>query len=86
VATPVNWKDGGDCIIVPVVSNEAAKEKFPGGWKTVKPYLRIVQQTNKSFAGGTSDYQTPSEAHKCTVVILGNKEGGLRKLFGCEKD
>ena len=44
VATPVNWQNGDDCIIVPAVSDEAAKEKFPGGWKTVKPYLRIVPQ------------------------------------------
>ena len=47
VATPVNWKDGDDVIIVPSVSDEAAKEKFPGGWKTVKPYLRIVPQPGK---------------------------------------
>ncbi len=47
VATPVNWKDGDDCIIVPAVSDEAAKEKFPGGWKTLKPYLRIVPQPGK---------------------------------------
>ena len=44
VATPVNWKQGDDVIIVPAVSNEAAKEKYPGGWKTVKPYLRLVSQ------------------------------------------
>jgi alkyl hydroperoxide reductase subunit AhpC len=44
VATPVNWKHGQDVIIVPSVSDEAAKEKFPGGWKTVKPYLRVVKQ------------------------------------------
>ena len=44
VATPVNWKNGEDVIIVPAVSNEEAQEKFPGGWKTVKPYLRIVPQ------------------------------------------
>lgn len=44
VATPVNWKNGDDVIIVPAVSDEAAKEKFPDGWKTVKPYLRIVPQ------------------------------------------
>jgi alkyl hydroperoxide reductase subunit AhpC len=44
VATPVNWKDGEDCIIVPAVSDEQAKEKFPGGWTTVKPYLRVVPQ------------------------------------------
>jgi thioredoxin-dependent peroxiredoxin len=44
VATPVNWKQGEDCIIVPSLSDEAAREKFPNGWKTVKPYLRTVAQ------------------------------------------
>jgi len=44
VATPVNWRQGEDVIIVPSLSEEEAKKKFPGGWKTVKPYLRIVQQ------------------------------------------
>ncbi|CAA0113742.1 Alkyl hydroperoxide reductase C [Starkeya nomas] len=47
VATPANWKDGDDVIIVPSVSDEAAKEKFPQGWKTLKPYLRIVAQPGK---------------------------------------
>jgi alkyl hydroperoxide reductase subunit AhpC len=47
VATPVNWKQGGDCIIVPAVSDEDAKTKFPGGWKTLKPYLRVVPQPGK---------------------------------------
>ncbi|HXG63935.1 MAG TPA: peroxiredoxin [Blastocatellia bacterium] len=47
VATPVNWKFGDDCIIVPAVSDEEAKSKFPGGWKTLKPYLRIVAQPGK---------------------------------------
>lgn len=44
VATPVNWKHGEDVIIVPAVSNEAAKAKYPQGWKELKPYLRIVPQ------------------------------------------
>ena len=44
VATPVNWKDGEDVIIVPAVSDEQAKAKFPNGWKAPKPYLRIVPQ------------------------------------------
>jgi alkyl hydroperoxide reductase subunit AhpC len=44
VATPVNWKPGEDVIIPPAVSDEQAKQKFPGGWKTLKPYLRVVQQ------------------------------------------
>jgi thioredoxin-dependent peroxiredoxin len=44
VATPVNWKQGEDVIIVPAVSDEAAKQKFPEGWKAPKPYLRIVKQ------------------------------------------
>ena len=44
VATPANWKHGEDVIIVPAVSDEQAKEKYPNGWKTVKPYLRLVAQ------------------------------------------
>ena len=44
VATPVNWKHGEDVIIVPSVSDAQAREKFPGGWKAPKPYLRIVPQ------------------------------------------
>ena len=44
VATPVNWNWGEDVIIVPAVSNEQAKEKFPDGWEAPKPYLRIVPQ------------------------------------------
>lgn len=44
LATPANWQNGDDVIIVPSVSNEDAKEMFPGGWKTVKPYLRVVKQ------------------------------------------
>jgi alkyl hydroperoxide reductase subunit AhpC len=44
VATPVNWRQGDDVIIVPAVTDEQAKEKFPGGWKTLKPYLRVVPQ------------------------------------------
>ena len=44
VATPVNWKQGEDVIIVPAVSNEAAREKYPDGWKSPKPYIRIVPQ------------------------------------------
>jgi alkyl hydroperoxide reductase subunit AhpC len=44
VATPGNWKQGEECIIVPSLSDEQAREKFPGGWKTVKPYLRTVPQ------------------------------------------
>jgi alkyl hydroperoxide reductase subunit AhpC len=44
VATPVNWKSGEDVIIPPAVTDEQAKQKFPGGWKALKPYLRIVPQ------------------------------------------
>jgi len=44
VATPVNWKQGEDVIIVPAVSDEDAKTKFPEGWKTIKPYLRVTPQ------------------------------------------
>jgi alkyl hydroperoxide reductase subunit AhpC len=44
VATPVNWKHGEDVIIVPAVSDEEAKLKYPGGWNAPKPYLRLVPQ------------------------------------------
>jgi thioredoxin-dependent peroxiredoxin len=44
VATPVNWKKGEDVIIVPAVSDEEAKQKYPNGWKTLKPYLRVVAE------------------------------------------
>ena len=44
VATPANWKDGEDVIIVPAVTDEEAKVKFPGGWKALKPYLRLTPQ------------------------------------------
>jgi thioredoxin-dependent peroxiredoxin len=44
VATPVNWRPGEDVIIPPSVTDEQAKQKFPAGWKTLKPYLRVVPQ------------------------------------------
>jgi alkyl hydroperoxide reductase subunit AhpC len=47
VATPVNWKRGEDVIIVPAVSDDEARQRFPQGWKTVKPYMRVVQQPER---------------------------------------
>jgi len=47
VATPANWKDGEDCIIVPSLSDADAEKKFPKGFKKLKPYLRITPQPNK---------------------------------------
>ncbi|MBK7395822.1 MAG: peroxiredoxin [Myxococcales bacterium] len=48
VATPANWKDGDDCVIVPSLQDEKImKEKFPKGWKALKPYLRMTPQPNK---------------------------------------
>jgi thioredoxin-dependent peroxiredoxin len=44
VSTPANWRQGEDVIIIPAVSDEEAQERFPDGWKTVKPYLRLVPQ------------------------------------------
>ena len=44
LATPVNWKHGEDCVILPAVSNEEASELFPKGFKEVKPYLRLTPQ------------------------------------------
>lgn len=45
VATPVNWREGDDVIIIPAVTDDQAKDKFPGGWDAVKPYMRIVHQS-----------------------------------------
>jgi alkyl hydroperoxide reductase subunit AhpC len=47
VSTPVDWQEGDDVIIIPAVSDEQAKEKFPKGWKALKPYLRVTPQPNK---------------------------------------
>ena len=47
VATPANWEDGQDCIIVPSVSNDEAQQKFPKGFKEIKPYLRTTPQPNR---------------------------------------
>ena len=47
VATPVNWQQGDDVIIVPTVSHEEAKDMFPDGWNTVKPYLRTTKQPSE---------------------------------------
>jgi alkyl hydroperoxide reductase subunit AhpC len=47
VATPVDWKDGDDVIIVPAVSDDEAKEKFPKGFTAIKPYLRVTPQPNR---------------------------------------
>ncbi len=44
VATPANWQNGEDVIIVPAVSNEAAADKYPDGWESPLPYLRVVKQ------------------------------------------
>jgi len=43
VATPVNWQNGDECVIVPTVSDDDAKSLFPQGWNTVRPYLRLVK-------------------------------------------
>lgn len=47
VATPANWKDGEDCVVVPSISTEEARVKFPKGVKEIKPYLRMTPQPNK---------------------------------------
>jgi len=47
VATPANWIDGGDCVVVPSISTEDAIKKFPKGVTEVKPYLRMTPQPNK---------------------------------------
>jgi hypothetical protein len=48
VATPVNWQNGDDVIIVPSLSDEEARKRFPQGWTTLKPYLRVVAQPGRA--------------------------------------
>ena len=58
VATPSDWKRGEDVIIVPSLSDDQARKKFPGGWKALKPYLRLVSdpvKADKSSAGATTE-------------------------------
>ena len=59
VATPVNWKNGEDCIIVPSVSDEDARVQFPGGWTSDLPYLRRVSQPGNAQA--SEEAQAPPE-------------------------
>ena len=47
VATPVNWKDGDDCVVIPAISTEDAQKKFTKGITVIKPYLRMTPQPNK---------------------------------------
>jgi alkyl hydroperoxide reductase subunit AhpC len=57
VATPVNWQDGNDVIIVPALSDEEARRSFPDGWRALRPYLRVVRQpalARESAAGWTA--------------------------------
>lgn len=51
VATPVNWMQGGDVIILPSVTDEQAKELFPGGWDAQRPYLRVISNPERETAG-----------------------------------
>ncbi len=55
VATPVNWTDGEDVIILPTVSDDEARERFPGGWTALKPYLRVLEQPPITFLDGIVD-------------------------------
>ena len=55
VATPSDWKQGEDVIIVPAVSDEEAKAQFPDGWDAKKPYLRVVKQPVRRVARGDAD-------------------------------
>ena len=76
VATPVNWKHGDDVIIVPAVSDEEAKEKFPGGWRAPKPYLRLTPQPGK--AGATAG----RASNRRRFLALGAAASGAVALGG----
>jgi len=75
VATPVNWKNGEDVIIVPAVSDIEALEKFPQGWKTVKSYLRVVSQPGRETISAAALNQRLSQSpEKVFLIDLMNKE------------
>jgi thioredoxin-dependent peroxiredoxin len=61
VATPVNWKQGEDVIIVPSLSEEEARERFPGGWNAVTPYMRVVPQPGKAAEATTEPVRSESQ-------------------------
>ena len=61
VATPVNWKQGEDVIIVPSLSDAEAREKFPGGWNSVTPYMRVVPQPGRSEAPSEELSKAPAK-------------------------
>jgi alkyl hydroperoxide reductase subunit AhpC len=60
VATPVNWKQGDECIIVPSVGDEEAKQRFPGGWRTELPYLRKVPQPGATQSTSPESEKQPA--------------------------
>ena len=70
VATPADWQQGGDVIIVPAVSDEVAKTRFPEGWKAPKPYLRIVPQPGRLIQ---------------LALIESEQAAGARSTFGCQE-
>jgi hypothetical protein len=74
VATPVNWRQGDDVIIVTSVSDEQARKKFPGGWKTLKPYVRIVCRrrffSSKRWAWKRSGEAFPGLLANCSLSEL----------------
>ena len=72
VATPVNWRQGEDVIIVPAVSDEDAKRRYPEGWTTVKPYLRVVPRLRETEG-----------VRVAAFALSQGREGGTRRFVAC---
>src|SRR6266849_2400689 len=70
VATPVNWKRGDDVIIVPSVSDEQAKQKYPAGWTSVLPYLRLVAQPQSTATRFTRESMEPVQVERFYLGCL----------------
>ena len=90
VATPVNWKQGDDVIILPAVSDEEAKQKYPGGWKAPRPYLRIVPQPTLAFCKRGNhtvilkQFYLPCLAH--ASYLIGDQATGMAAVIDPQRD
>ena len=81
VATPANWQQGDDVIIVPSVSDEQAKEKYPEGWKTPRPYLRILEERVVSSRGRSNERAVKRKMSNYPIALRGRLPSPTTQSF-----